>query len=330
MTKNFYVYNAIRSILEAKILEAKEEESRRETSDDPVSLDPYVGPRPFTRDKLDQIRFFGREDEAEEIVSLILAHQAVLIYAQSGSGKTSLFEAKVVPELDKYDFEVLPRCRVGIPSDKVEHADGNENQNKGEDRNLDPSSFVDKSLEEFIYAYLSAYPSTKSSNRTILLVFDQFEELFTTWPPNAEISTWLEQRQDFIRQVATVLNKFERPEVHAVFIMREEFLAELDRYVKFLPERLRPRFRLERLRKEAAIDAIAEPLKTTKGERIAKARHLTSDAIKEEINKIVRSLLLIHVEDPTPATEKKVHTLVGEFVEPIHLQVVCQRAILNN
>ena len=155
----------------------------------------------------------------------------------------------MVPELDKYDFEVLPRCRVGIPSDKVEHADGNENQNKGEDRNLDPSSFVDKSLEEFIYAYLSAYPSTKSSNRTILLVFDQFEELFTTWPPNAEISTWLEQRQDFIRQVATVLNKFERPEVHAVFIMREEFLAELDRYVKFLPERLRPRFRLERLRK---------------------------------------------------------------------------------
>ena len=72
MTKNFYVYNAIRSILEAKILEAKEEESRRETSDDPVSLDPYVGPRPFTRDKLNQIRFFGREDEAEEIVSLIL------------------------------------------------------------------------------------------------------------------------------------------------------------------------------------------------------------------------------------------------------------------
>ena len=32
------------------------------------------------------------------------------------------------------------------------------------------------------------------------------------------------------------------------------------------------------------------------------------------------------MEDPTPATEKnKVHTLVGEFVEPIHLQVVCQQ-----
>ena len=129
-------------------------------------------------------------------------------------------------------LKYCPGVRVGIPSDKVEHTDGNENQNKGEDRNLYILlHLLTRVLKSFIYAYLSAYPSTKSSNRTILLVFDQFEELFTTWPPNTEISALQEQRQEFIRQVATVLNKFEAPEVHAVFIMREEFLAELDRYV---------------------------------------------------------------------------------------------------
>ncbi len=34
-------------------------------------LEPYIGPRPFKRDKYDQSRFFGRDVETNEIVSLI-------------------------------------------------------------------------------------------------------------------------------------------------------------------------------------------------------------------------------------------------------------------
>jgi hypothetical protein len=37
-----------------------------------------------------------------------------LIYAQSGAGKTSLFNAQIAPELDKNGFQVLPMTRVGI------------------------------------------------------------------------------------------------------------------------------------------------------------------------------------------------------------------------
>jgi len=49
------------------------------------SLEPYVGPRSFRRDIEDQLRFFGRDAETEEIVSLITSHRLVLIYAQSGA-----------------------------------------------------------------------------------------------------------------------------------------------------------------------------------------------------------------------------------------------------
>ena len=82
-----------------------------------IIIDPYIGPRPFKRDIEDQKRFFGRDDETDEIVSLILGHKLVLIYAQSGAGKTSILNAKVTPTLEKYGFQVLPTARVGIASD---------------------------------------------------------------------------------------------------------------------------------------------------------------------------------------------------------------------
>ena len=77
-------------------------------------VEPYVGPRPFRRSLEDRKRFFGRDKEAEEIEALILTHKLVLIYAQSGAGKTSLFNANIIPYLESEGYEVLPVARVGI------------------------------------------------------------------------------------------------------------------------------------------------------------------------------------------------------------------------
>jgi len=61
---------------------------------------PYVGPRPFEREKEDSDRFFGRSHETQEIVSMIFGHPITLVYAQSGAGKTSLFNASITPKLE--------------------------------------------------------------------------------------------------------------------------------------------------------------------------------------------------------------------------------------
>src|SRR5215217_6586940 len=82
------------------------------------TLNPYVGARPFTRSLDDRRRFYGRDDETDEIVSLILSHRLVLIYGPSGAGKTSIFEAQVAPTLEQHGFDVLPRARAGIASDE--------------------------------------------------------------------------------------------------------------------------------------------------------------------------------------------------------------------
>ena len=59
---------------------------------------PYVGPRPFGRDEKDL--FFGRDREARDLCSLVVAHPIVLLYAASGAGKSSLLNASLIPLLE--------------------------------------------------------------------------------------------------------------------------------------------------------------------------------------------------------------------------------------
>ena len=75
-----------------------------------MSDSPFVGPRPF--EKEDSDRFFGRTRESEELLSLIIAHRAVLVYAQSGAGKSSLLRAGVMKRLEDQQYQVLPSARV--------------------------------------------------------------------------------------------------------------------------------------------------------------------------------------------------------------------------
>ena len=78
-------------------------------------LPPYVGARSFKRE--DAPVFFGRNREGNELVSLIISHSEVLLYAQSGAGKTSLINAKLWTLLENEDLEVLPLARMrGPPS----------------------------------------------------------------------------------------------------------------------------------------------------------------------------------------------------------------------
>src|SRR5579863_9584087 len=64
-----------------------------------VLENPYVGPASFTKE--DSKRFFGRATETRELASLVIARRAVLLYAQSGAGKTSLLQAGLIPELEQ-------------------------------------------------------------------------------------------------------------------------------------------------------------------------------------------------------------------------------------
>src|SRR5688572_6843018 len=72
---------------------------------------PYVGPRTFRTDE--GHLFFGREREALNLLSLVISERLVLFYAQSGAGKSSLVNTRLIPGLNaEKEYEVLPIGRV--------------------------------------------------------------------------------------------------------------------------------------------------------------------------------------------------------------------------
>ena len=60
---------------------------------------PYPGLRPFAIDEWEI--FFGREIMTEDVVQRLLRNGLVLVHGSSGSGKSSLVYAGVLPQLER-------------------------------------------------------------------------------------------------------------------------------------------------------------------------------------------------------------------------------------
>src|ERR671922_1335191 len=83
----------------------------RPTSMNITRHNPYVGPRMFRTDEGNL--FFGREREALDLLSLVVSDRLVLFYAQSGAGKSSLINTRLIPDLrDEGDFKIFPVGRI--------------------------------------------------------------------------------------------------------------------------------------------------------------------------------------------------------------------------
>jgi WD40 repeat protein len=273
-------------------------------------IEPYVGPRSFRKEQ--RAFFFGRDEEADELVSVITAHSAVLLYSQSGAGKTSLLNAKLIPRLEEEEtFHVLPPMRVQgqLPANlKIGRNTNifvlNALMSCGQ---LDMTkSNMNMTFHEFV-AQCGEHTNEYGEPTPIVMVFDQFEELFTSYP-----GRWPD-REDFFRQIGEALEGNPKkglagnPLLRVIFCMREDYIAELDPYLPLLPEKLRTRFRLEHLREKKALTAITKPLEKT--------NRTYAPGVAEQL---VRNLLRIPNQSVTGTQT------MGIYVEPVQLQVVCQ------
>jgi hypothetical protein len=135
-----------------------------------------------------------------------------------------------------------------------------------------------------------------------LLVIDQFEELFTAHPEH-----W-SHRSGLFEELREALERDEQ--LRVLFVLREEYLAQLEQYGPSLPGGLKVRFRLERLDRASALEAVTRPLAGT-GRAFA-------PGVAESL---VDDLLTLRVDIGSGDSIE----VPGEFVEPVHLQVVCSR-----
>ena len=269
---------------------------------------PYVGPRTFLKEE--GHLFFGRDREARDLLSLVASEQLVLFYAQSGAGKSSLINTRLIPGLEGKKFEVFRVGRVGgdrPPGIEVKNIYVFNLLRSLVQKEVDPDILSQLPLCDFLarlhtnesgYFYSDA-PEEGRENSRRALVIDQFEELFST---HAE--SW-EQREAFFLQLAQAME--DDPYLWVVLVMREDYIAALDPYAHLLPGGLRTRYYMQRLSRESAIKAVRKPVETVRPYEEGVAEKLVEDLSRIKVQK----------PDGTQDFEP------GQYVEPVQLQVVC-------
>jgi len=279
-----------------------------------VDKNPYVGPRTFLKEE--GHLFFGRDREARDLESLVASEKLVLFYAQSGAGKSSLINTRLIPELEKKLFEVLPVARVSgetVPGFEIENIFIFNLVRSLIRRKTDPELLASLTLSQFLeklnededgYFYdsnlvtpIRAQPGITPWPRA--LIIDQFEEVFST-----NLEAW-QRREDFFRQISQAMGR--DPFLFVILVMREDYIALLDPYAHLLPGGLRTRYYMQRLSREGAIKAVRKPVEAIRP---------YEEGVAE---KLVEDLSSIKVQKPDGSQDVE----PGQYVEPVQLQVVC-------
>jgi len=230
--------------------------------------------------------FFGRDQEISQLIDLIQQHRLTVLFGRSGIGKTSLIKAGVMARLLGHDEEHLSEAEVWLPiyarcEDEPVANIRRAALQRVEEEDYDLGDIAE--LEQ-LADLLSAVAST--SQRRVVVFLDQAEELFVKLGGPA--------RDSSIEQLKHCLtNGDER--ISLVLGIREDYLGELYELHDELPNVMENLYRLRKLDKQQAEQAIVQPAANF-GLQIER--------------KLVDQL----VED-----------LAREGVEPVELQVVCDR-----
>jgi len=192
----------------------------------------------YTKD--DHDIFFGRDHEIEELYQKVFESRLLLVYGVSGTGKSSLIHCGLANKFQETDWLPLVIRRGGniveSMASAVKAASISEQQNKF----ASPGDFK-KGVRSL---YLDHY-------KPVFFIFDQFEELF--------IFGAKEERKSFVQVVKSL---FESDlQCRFIFVMREEYMAGITEFEKFIPTFFSNRVRIEKMSLRNALMAIKEPCK---------------------------------------------------------------------
>lgn len=279
----------------------------------------YPGIRPFDTEEGDL--FFGRQTEISSLLRLIRLQQTTLLYSRSGLGKSSLLRAGIARELLQTGemephlirFTAYQKDVAGFNS-PVEEILKSElaKQPTGH-----PFSRIlpEKDTLWTRFKKQQAMPGSKPQ----LLIFDQFEELFTY--PEAQIHEFKMQLAELLftkvpQEYRDLISRDEvadqmpeadldlfltPPDVRVVFSIRFDRMGMLQRLTDQFPRILNNFFELRPMSREAALQAIVEP---------AKAEG-------------------VFVSQPFSYAEKALTSLLNDLegdspgIEPAQIQIVC-------
>jgi len=240
---------------------------------------PWLGLSSYTEES--RAYFHGRDEEAAELARRVQRRLLTVLFGQSGLGKTSLLRAGLVPRLRGEGY-----CPVYVrvdyspdsppPSEQIKQAIFRATEAAGHWTR--PGSAVEgESLWEFLHHRGDLLRDASGRTLLPLLIFDQFEEIFTLAQaddagrlrakrflddladlvenrPPAELERRLEQDEAVAEDY-----DFARADYRILIALREDYLAHLESVKGAMPSITQNRMRLARMTGAQALSAVQKP-----------------------------------------------------------------------
>ncbi len=231
-------------------------------------INPYVGLRPFFFE--DSLYFFGRDRQINDLIALLRHNRFLGVVGSSGSGKSSLVRAGLLPMLlggfleSERDRWALAQVKPG-DTPLVNLAEG---LIRATGQTVTPDA-ITKLVDEIADRHDEAvtdYLGRHVADSNILLLVDQFEELFAFRskagdPGPNQAREAARRRSEASAYVDLMLRLAEYPglPIYVVLTMRTDFLGDCDLFYG-LPEALNiGRYLVPRLSREELREAIECP-----------------------------------------------------------------------
>ena len=240
---------------------------------------PWLGLDSFSEETRQY--FHGREEEVGELARRVQRKTLSILFGQSGLGKTSILRAGIVPRLRKEGY-----CPVYVridysrdspaPSQQIKQAIFRATEALGK-WSKPGSAIPGESLWEFLHHRDDLLRDDQGNTLTPLVIFDQFEEMFTLGqgddfgrkraeefitdladlvenrPPKA-IEMMLEAEESIVERF-----DFNRADYRILIALREDYLAHLEGLKGAMPSITQNRMRLARMTGQQALMAVTKP-----------------------------------------------------------------------
>ena len=252
---------------------------------------PWLGLASFTEET--RSFFFGREEEVAELARRVQRKLLTILFGKSGLGKTSILRAGLVPRLREHGYcPVYVRIDYGRetpePAEQIKEAIRRAASASGEWSQVGVA-VAGESLWEYLHHRDDVLLDASGARLIPLLIFDQFEELFTLAQSDefgrSRAARFIDELADLVEnrppreleariereEVSAERFDFARSDYRVLISLREDYLAPLESLKRVMPSMSQNRLRLAPMTGAQALEAVLRPGRGLVTEEVAAA-----------------------------------------------------------